>query len=58
MTAAGLSAVLKGEFSHDSITRFLSGDVCDYGTLRKLVKHMVREMERDGGALVFDCASG
>ncbi|MCY4653859.1 MAG: transposase [Dehalococcoidia bacterium] len=53
-TATGLSAVLEGEVSHDRITRFLSGDVYDSKALWRLVKPMVREIERDDGALIFD----
>ena len=53
-TATGLSAVLEGEVSHDRITRFLSKDVYDSRTLWKLVKPMVRSMERSDGVLIFD----
>ena len=53
-TATGLSAVLEGEVSHDRVTRFLSGEVYDSKTLWRLVKPMVREMERDDGVVIFD----
>ena len=53
-TATGLSATLDGEISHDKITRFLSKDAYDSRTLWKLVKPMVREIEQDDGALIFD----
>lgn len=53
-TATGLSAMLDGQVSHDRITRFLSGDVYDSKTLWRLVKPMVREIEKDDGVLIFD----
>ena len=53
-TATGLSAMLDGKVSHDKVTRFLSKDVYDSKTLWKLVKPMVREIEQDDGALIFD----
>lgn len=53
-TATGLSAVLEGEVSHDKITRFLSTDDYDSRALWKLVKPMVRSIERADGVLIFD----
>ena len=53
-TATGLSALVDGEVSHDRITRFLSGAVYDSRTLWRLVKPMVREIERDDEVLIFD----
>ena len=46
--------MLEGEVSHDRITRFLSGEVYDSRTLWRLVKPMVREMEREDGVVIFD----
>ena len=53
-TATGLSAVLEGEVSHDKITRFLSKNLYDSRALWKLVKPMVRSVERADGVLIFD----
>ena len=53
-TATGLSAMLDGEVSHDRVTRFLSGDIYDSKTLWRLVKPMVRKVEREDGVLIFD----
>ena len=53
-TATGLSAMLDGEVSHDRVTRFLSVDIYDSKTLWRLVKPMVRKIEREDGVLIFD----
>ena len=53
-TATGLSAMVDGEVSHDSVTRFLSKS--EYGSkeLWQTVKSTVRQIETDDGVLIFD----
>ncbi len=53
-SATGLSRLVDGAISHDSITRFLSGN--DFGSkeLWQKVKPMVRQYEKDEGCLIFD----
>lgn len=53
-TATGLSDMLDGAISHDSITRFLSDN--DYGSkdLWLHVKSTVRQVEREDAVLIFD----
>jgi hypothetical protein len=54
ITATGLSLLLDNEYSHDQITRFLSGAEHTSRDLWALVKPTVRAIETDDGALVFD----
>ncbi len=49
-TATGLSAMLDGEVSHDSVTRFLSER--EYNS--KDLWRVVRQIEQDDGCLIFD----
>jgi hypothetical protein len=53
-TATGLSAVLDGEISHDTFTRFLSKREYSSKDLWKEVKSTVREIEQEDGCLIFD----
>lgn len=53
-TATGLSAVLDGEISHDSFTRFLSKREYTSKDLWKEVKSTVRQIEQEEGCLIFD----
>ena len=53
-TATGLSLLLDNEFSHDQITRFLSGADYTSRDLWALVKPTVRAVEADDGVLIFD----
>jgi hypothetical protein len=56
-TATGLSAMSNGEVSHDKITRFLSTEQMDSRTLWRLVKPLVRQLEReehDENVLIID----
>ena len=46
--------LLDNEYSHDQITRFLSGDEYTSRDLWALVKPTVRDIETDDGALIFD----
>ena len=54
ITATGLSLLLDNEYSHDQITRFLSGDEYTSRELWALVKPTVRAIETDDGAVIFD----
>jgi hypothetical protein len=59
-TATGLSAMTGGEVSHDTVSRFLSEKDLDSRTLWRLVKPVVRELEKEAdkdemiGALIID----
>lgn len=52
--AMGLSRLVDGTLSHDSVTRFLSGNDFSSKTLWKNVKSLVRRHESAGGCLIFD----
>ena len=54
ITATGLSQLLDHAFSHDQITRFLSGADYTSRDLWALVKPTVRAIEADDGLLIFD----
>lgn len=54
ITATGLSQLLDNAFSHDQITRFLSGTDYTSRDLWGLVKPTVRAIEADDGVLIFD----
>jgi len=53
-TATGLSSMLGGEISHDSITRFLSSRAYTSKDLWLEVKRTVRKIEEESGCLIFD----
>lgn len=53
-TATGLSALLNGEISHDSVQRFLAGERQTSVHLWRLVKPHVRKIESPAGALIMD----
>ena len=54
ITATGLSLLLDNEYSHDQITRFLSGDGYTSRDLWALVKPTVRAVETDDSSVLFD----
>jgi hypothetical protein len=53
-TATGLSALLNGEISHDSVQRFLAGERQTSIHLWRVVKPHVRKMEGPEGVLIVD----
>ena len=53
-TATGLSSMLEGEVSHDSVTRFLSARTYTSRDLWLEVKSTVRKIEEETGCLIFD----
>jgi DDE superfamily endonuclease len=53
-TATGLSALLNGEISHDSIQRFLAGERQTSIHLWRVVKPHVRKIESPEGVLIVD----
>ncbi len=53
-TATGLSSMLDGEVSHDSVTRFLSSRTYTSKDLWLEVKRTVRKIEEESGCLIFD----
>jgi hypothetical protein len=53
-TATGLSEILKGNISHDKITRFLRSEYFNERTLWKKVKQFVRAYEEEDACLIFD----
>lgn len=53
-SSTGLSRLLNGAISHDSITRFLSSNNFGSRELWQKVKPLVREYEKDEGCLIFD----
>lgn len=54
VTATGLSRLLDNAFSHDQITRFLSGTGYTSRDLWALVKPTARVTESDDGLRIFD----
>lgn len=54
VTATGLSKALKGNISHDKVTRFLSEEDFDSKQLWQLVKPVIRTQEQEDGVLIFD----
>src|SRR5205085_4263158 len=54
VTATGLSALLGGSISHDRVTRFLTATEFTSATLWKLVKPLVRQVEREDAVLIVD----
>ena len=53
-TATGLSALLNGEISHDSVQRFLAGERQTSIQLWRVVKPHVRKIESPEGVLIVD----
>ncbi len=53
-SATGLSRLVEGEISHDSVSRFLSGNDFTSKTLWQKVKPLVRKHESDDACLIFD----
>jgi hypothetical protein len=53
-TATGLSALLNGEISHDSVQRFLAGERKTSEDLWRTVKPHVRKIESPEGVLIVD----
>jgi hypothetical protein len=53
-TATGLSALLNGEISHDSVQRFLAGERQTSADLWRVVKPHVRKIESPEGVLIVD----
>jgi hypothetical protein len=53
-TATGLSALLNGEISHDSVQRYLAGERQTSVHLWRVVKPHVRRIESDEGVLIVD----
>jgi hypothetical protein len=53
-TATGLSALLNGEISHDSVQRFLAGERQTSMDLWRVVKPHVRKIESPEGVLIVD----
>lgn len=53
-TATGLSALLNGEISHDSVQRFLGGERQTSADLWRVVKPHVRKIESPEGVLIVD----
>src|SRR3712207_2368069 len=53
-TATGLSRLLDGEISHDSVTRFLAEEIKTSANLWRVAKPLVRQIETNDGALILD----
>ena len=53
-SATGLSRLLDGDLSHDSISRFLSGNEFSSKDLWQKVKPLVRKHQSDDACLIFD----
>lgn len=54
-TATGLSDIMKGDVSHDQVTRFLNGELMGSKALWRYVKSVVRQHETPtGGVLIMD----
>jgi len=53
-TATGLSRLLDGEISHDSVTRFLAEDIKTSANLWRVAKPLVRQIERDDAVMILD----
>src|SRR5215210_617938 len=54
VTATGLSQLLDGEVSHDQVTRFLASQPKTSADLWRVVKPLVRRVERDDAVLIID----
>ena len=53
-SATGLSRLVDGDLSHDSISRFLSGNEFSSRELWQKVKPLVRKHQTDDACLIFD----
>jgi hypothetical protein len=53
-TATGLATLMKGQISHDQITRMLARKPYDSADLWKIAKPYVRQIQRDDGAMIVD----
>jgi hypothetical protein len=53
-TATGLATLLKGDLSHDQITRFLSGKARTSADLWRIAKPFIRRIQSDQGAMIVD----
>lgn len=53
-TATGLSRLLDGSISHDSVTRFLSEEIKTSANLWRVAKPLVRQIERPDGVMILD----
>ena len=53
-TATGLATLLKGQISHDQITRLLARKPQTSSDLWKIVKPQVRHMQSDDGVMIVD----
>lgn len=53
-SATGLSRLVDGDISHDSISRLLSGNEFDSKTLWQKVKPLVRKHQTEDACLIFD----
>ena len=53
-SATGLSTLLDGEISHDSITRMLSKELLTSKELWQIVKKTVRQIGSDDAAIIID----
>jgi len=54
VSATGLARLLSNEISHDSVTRFLASEPKTSAHLWRVVKPLVRAVEREDGVLVID----
>lgn len=54
VSAVDLSAIVQGERSHDHITRTIAQPILDQKTFWKLVKPVIRQVERDDGCIAVD----
>ena len=53
-SATGLSRLLDGSITHDSVSRLLSGNEFNSKTLWQNVKRTVRKYQTDDACLIFD----
>jgi hypothetical protein len=53
-TATGLATLLKGDLSHDQITRFLSGKARTSADLWRIAKPFVRRIQSNQAAMIVD----
>jgi hypothetical protein len=53
-TATGLARLLDGEVSHDQVTRFLASPEKTSAHLWRIVKPLVRQVERDDAVVIID----
>ena len=53
-SATGLSRLVDGEITHDSVSRFLSGNEFNSKTLWQKIKPLVRRYETTNACLIFD----